>query len=268
LPFHQLKFGDLAFVCPLDHGSVTAALTAAKSCFSPLANKAMALTPLSAMRTRLDSGSHLRFVLVMFSFEPLGPLAGPAVHDIRAPPGTAAHVSFVALLLAGFAPAMPLLWISPCPQAYPPGLASLGLDPARCLFAQARDDVESLATLEVALRGGMAGVAECQMATRLAARRLALAAKTGGGIGFLLRHAPAFTRQDSTAFATRWLISPAPAGPAGAPRLRAELLYAKGTQPAVFLYDIVEEETKNGATPLALALVGRSPEPAEHRRAG
>jgi len=180
---------------------------------------------------------------------PEGGLAGGAVHEFRAKDGET-HVSFAVLLLARLQAQNPILWISPSP-AYPPGLAWLGLDPARLIFAQARDDAEILGTLEVGLRGGMAGVAEAKNISRLAARRLALAAKTGGSIGFLLRHAPAFTATDSTAFATRWLITPLPSQ-AGAARLKAELLYAKGGRPGVFFYEITEAEN---ATPPALNLV-------------
>jgi hypothetical protein len=97
----------------------------------------------------------------------------------------------------------------------------------------------------------MAGIAECQMLPRLAAKRLALAAKNGGGTGILLRYAAAFTREDSTAFATRWMISPAPGG-----RLRAELLYAKGAQPGVYLFEMKEEQ--NGNAPPALAPLRRT----------
>jgi protein ImuA len=171
------------------------------------------------------------------------------VHELRAPAGTDAHTGFAVGLLAALAGAAPILWVSASPLWYPPGLAWAGLDPARCLFAQARDDAESLSSLETALRGGMAGVAACTKLSRLAAKRLAMAARQGGGIGLVLRHAPARTREDSTAFATRWLISPAPGGPE-LPRLRAELLYAKGGRPGVFFFEL--GEVKDGAAPPAV----------------
>jgi protein ImuA len=187
-------------------------------------------------------------------------LGSGAVHELRAPDATAAHAAFAILLLAKLPGSTPILWVSPRNTAYPPGLAWLGLDPARLLFAQAGDDAQSFGTLEVALRDGMSGVAETTSLSRLAARRLALAAKTGGGIGFLLRHAPGFTAQDSTAFATRWMISPAPGG-----RLRAELLYARHGRPGVFFYEITEAH--DGTAPPALALVSEPAEPARRARA-
>jgi len=193
-------------------------------------------------------------------------LSGGAIHEFRGGDAGAAHVAFAVLLLVGLPGNTPVLWVGFSASSYPPGLAGLGLDPARCLFAKAKDDAECLGTLETALRGGMAGVAEAGSLSRLAARRLALAAKQGNSIGFLLRHAPAFTPLDSTAPATRWLVTPVPAS-GSAPRLRAELLYAKGGRPGVFFYEIKKEAEDD--TPPALALVAeRSDIAGEIRRAG
>ncbi|WP_234731108.1 hypothetical protein [Acidocella facilis] len=165
--------------------------------------------------------------------------ACPSVHELRAPAGTAAHAGLAALLLGLVWGPRPVLWVSPVPDWYPPGLAWAGVDPACCLFAQARDDAEALGAAEVALRGGMAGVVACEALSRLAAKRLALAAKQGGGLGLVLRHAAAQTREDSTAFASRWMVHPAPGSP-HAPALRAELLYAKGAMPGTYLFALKE----------------------------
>ncbi|MCB5944280.1 hypothetical protein [Acidocella sp. KAb 2-4] len=100
----------------------------------------------------------------------------------------------MALLAASSAP---VLWVGVSPDWYPPGLAWAGLNPSRCLFARARNDAEALGLAELALRGRMA--AACAGLSRLAAKRLALAAKHGGALGLVLRHAPAVTAQDSTA---------------------------------------------------------------------
>jgi protein ImuA len=183
-------------------------------------------------------------------------LPGGAIHEFRGLDAGAAHVAFAVLLLVGLPGNTPILWVSFSGSSYPPGLARLGLDPARCLFAQVKSDAECLGTLETALRGGMAGVAEPRNLSRLAAKRLALAARQGNSIGFLLRQAPAFTAADSTAPLTRWLVTPAPASGA-APRLRVELLYAKGGRPGVFFYEINKEAEDD--TPPALALVAERP---------
>jgi protein ImuA len=179
----------------------------------------------------------------------------PAVHELRAPEGTAAHMGLAALLLAGCAGGGPVLWVGTAPDWYPPGLAWAGIDPARCLFAQAADDEEALGSAETALRGGMAGVVACRELPRLAARRLALAARRGNALGLVLRHAPARTAQDSTAFASRWMVHPAPGSPYAA-RLRAELLYAKGAMPGVYLFEMREEQ--NGAAPPLVAPMRRA----------
>ncbi len=177
---------------------------------------------------------------------------GGIAHELRAPAGTAAHAGLAMRVLAALPAAMPVLWVSAVPDWYPPGLAWAGLDPARCLFAQAQDDAECLGTLETALRGGMGGVAECGGLSRLAAKRLALAARQGNALGLVLRFAPAQTAQDSTAFASRWLVSPAPGN-----RLRAELLYAKGALPGVYMLPLKEEQ-ENAQPPLALPRLRRA----------
>lgn len=166
------------------------------------------------------------------------------VHELRAPLGTAAHIGLAAQILAAQPADMPVLWLSTTPDWYPPGLAWAGVDPSRCLFAAAKDDAEALAGAETGLRGGMAAVVVCEGLTRLASKRLALAAKQGHAAGLVLRHAPAQTAQDSTAFASRWLVSPVPGG-----RRRAELLYAKGMAPGVYMFPLEEE---NDRAPLAL----------------
>jgi protein ImuA len=173
-------------------------------------------------------------------------LPASTVHEMRGPPEGFAHAAFVILLLAAQAEQTPILWVSTAQNAYPPGIAWLGLDPGRILFAQAASDAECLGSLEVALRGGMTGIAEAGDVSRLAARRLALAARAGGSIGFLLRHAAPRTAQDSTAFATRWFIAPVAGG------MRAELLYAKGGRPGVFFYDMKEGDDE---APSALVAV-------------
>lgn len=189
---------------------------------------------------------------------PEGCLATAAVHEFRAPPESFVHAAFVLLLLAGDkrVEKTPIFWVSTAQNAYAPGIAWLGLDPGRILFAQAKDDAECLGSLEVALRGGMAGIAEAAQVSRLAARRLALAARQGGSIGFLVRHAARRTAQDSTAFATRWFIEPAVEG------LRAELLYAKAGRPGVIFYEIMEG-SDDGAPPALNLVAGVS----EQRRA-
>ncbi len=178
--------------------------------------------------------------------------AYPAAHELRAPAGTAAHAGLAVRLLSEIWQQRPALWVSTAPDWYPPGLAWAGLDVTCCLFARARDDAEALGSAEIALRGGMAAAVECEALPRLAAKRLALAARRGNALGLVLRHAPAQTAQDSTAFASRWMVSPASGN-----RLRAELLYAKGALPGVYMLPLKEEQ-ENAQPPLALPRLRRA----------
>jgi len=106
----------------------------------------------------------------------------------------------------------------------------------------------------------MAGIAEAAQISRLAARRLSLAARQGNAIGFLVRHAPRQTAQDSTAFHTRWFIEPVPES-----GIKAELLYAKAGRPGIFFYEIQEGSHDNA--PPALIMVSPSTDRQEQRRA-
>jgi hypothetical protein len=177
---------------------------------------------------------------------PPGGVAGRAVHELSGIAKNGGLVGFAVLLLADL-PAGETFWIGRVVDVYAPGLAWLGLDPRRLVVVQAADDAACLGALETVLRGGMNGVAEVQKLSRLAARRLALAARHGGGTGLVLRSGAA---SDSTAVASRWEIAVAPSGPEGAPRWRAQLLYARGGRPENFLVEADLNET-----PPALRLV-------------
>lgn len=181
--------------------------------------------------------------------------AVPATHELRAPAGSAAHIGMAALVLSAWGEPRPVLWVSTTPDWYPPGLAWSGIDLARCLFAAARDNEAALGAAETALRSGMAAVVACHGLPRLAAKRLALAARQGGTLGLVLRHAPATTAEDSTAFTSRWMVHPAPGSP-HVPRLRAELLYAKSAMPGAYVFEM--RETQNGTPPLLVTPLRRT----------
>jgi protein ImuA len=125
----------------------------------------------------------------------------------------------------------------------------LGLDPASLLLVDCRNERELLAVAEEGLRN--AGLAALllevsRMPDMTAARRLQLAAETGGVLGLLLcpgatgRH-DATRRHDARALGamapdslspspavSRWRASHAPAGPGGSFRWRLELLRCRG----------------------------------------
>jgi protein ImuA len=174
---------------------------------------------------------------------PLGEFMHGAVHDIT---GGDAIVGFAVVFLATTV-GVPILWSGCRLDLYPPGLAWCALDPARLILAETPHESDRLGALEIALRGGMHGVAVVETVSRLAARRLSLAARSGGGIGLILHHRSA---SDSNAFSTRWRIGAAQSGPDGAPRWCAELLYARGSPPGVFLVEVDRH-----ASPPALVMV-------------
>lgn len=176
----------------------------------------------------------------------------------------------------------PLLWIARRSDLYGGGLAALGLDPARLVFAEAGGDREVLWAMEEGLRcAGLGGVVgEVAALERTAGRRLQLAAEAGGVTAFLLRRrfAPARRAEPPSAASTRWRVAPAPSAAApldnlpGRARWRVELLRCRGAAPGNFL---VEWDDASGGFALAAALRDGSldPQPAESggavaRRAG
>ncbi len=128
---------------------------------------------------------------------------------------------------------------------YGPGLAAAGVDPARLVIVRARDARETLRVMEEALKcAAVAAVlAESAVPHRLytldASRRLALAARAGGGAGLLvpLALSGAASRLSSAAAtrieAQRRSSPPEPVannrlGLPGPPRIGARLVKARG----------------------------------------
>src|SRR5205807_4964577 len=84
----------------------------------------------------------------------------------------------------------PLIWSDPHRTPYPPARASHGIPLNRLFLLRARPEDQTWAVAEC-LRGKGVGavVASIPSLSRLEARRLQLAAETGGGVGVLLRPA-------------------------------------------------------------------------------
>ena len=149
------------------------------------------------------------------------------------------------------------VWVLRRDDLYAPGLASLGLDPARLLFVAVRRDAEALAAAEDALRAtGIAAVAaEVETLDLTAGRRLQLACERTGATGLILRRRRALRaggksperapeRAEATAAATRWRIAPAPSQPEqpgftglGPPRWRVELERCRGGRPGAWIVE-------------------------------
>lgn len=148
-----------------------------------------------------------------------GGLAGATLHEISA--ATPLHLGAA----AGFALALAALANEPGKETlviatdfdsretgalYGPGLDQFGLATERLLIARVARPVDALFAMEEALkcRALSAVVAEFAEPPGLTAtRRLALAARDGGGIGLVLRHRPS----DAPSVArTRWQAAAAP----------------------------------------------------------
>lgn len=177
-------------------------------------------------------------------------LARGALHEVQAacgadmPAATGFTLALAqrALRTAGAGEGRPLLWVRQDlaqaefgrPDA--PGIAALGLDPARLILVRARDGAEVLRAAGDAVR--CAGLGALLIETwgtpkaldLTATRRLALRAAASGVTGFLLH---AVAQAAPTAVATRWRVAPAASAPLegdapGAPSFRAILLRHRG----------------------------------------
>src|SRR5918998_3006761 len=146
-------------------------------------------------------------------------LSRAAVHEVlEAEPGAAAGFCALVLARAGGT----VLWIAAEPDAWPPGLARFGLSSADFVLVQAPRPVDGLWAMEEGLR--CSAVAGALLVLRdldlTAARRLQLAAESGGAIGLLLR--PDTEEAGASAALTRWRVGALPGtGGAAAHGLRA-----------------------------------------------
>ena len=125
-------------------------------------------------------------------------------------------------------------------QLYPPGLAELGIDPARILFVNAPDERALLRAAGDVVRSPAPGATVIALAgpARLldltASRRLTLFAEASGTTAILLRAADP---QAPSAATTRWRVGAAPsraleANAPGAPAFMLDLLRQRGGAPS------------------------------------
>jgi protein ImuA len=184
----------------------------------------------------------------------------------------AAPTAFTALLAAALARPSPMgvgceakkgqvaerpggevVWVLRRDDLWAPGLKGLGFPPERLIQVCARDEAETLAVMEDALRTpGVAAVfAEVAEVDLVAGRRLQLAAEQGQATGFVLRRRPfggAERKQLSSAAATRWTIAPSPSQPLpgepglGAPRWRVRLERCRGGRTGDWILEAWEED--------------------------
>lgn len=141
-----------------------------------------------------------------------GGLPRGCLHEVAGAVDDGAALGFCVALLGRLAAERPVLWCQPDFDLYAPGLAAAGLDPARLIVVTARRPADRLWALEEGLRcPALAAVlGEVDALDLTAARRLQLAAETGGVTGLVLRAGgPAATVNVA---ATRWRVTAVPAG--------------------------------------------------------
>jgi protein ImuA len=172
------------------------------------------------------------------------PLLLGALHEVAGAGPDTEHGAAAARFLAGVLARLegPVLWIQQQPDLFAPGLANVGLHPARLIFVEAGKDV--LAAMEEGLaHPGLAAVVG-EFAGRLslvASRRLQLAAEKSGVMAALLRRSRVFNDPElaaPSAAVTRWRIAALPSAPPlphapsvpglGRALWRLELTYCRG----------------------------------------
>lgn len=160
---------------------------------------------------------------------PQGRFACGAIHELL---GEQICPQFLAGLLARSARMArngALVWCDSSGDLFPPALRRIGIDLARLLVLRPGSDADAVWAVTECLRckGVAAVVAAFEHLSRIQARRLQLAAETGGGVGIFLR--PAGKASGDYAAATRWKVSPA-GGQRTIQRWRMELIQGHGGQ--------------------------------------
>ncbi|MEI9927453.1 MAG: protein ImuA [Sphingomonas sp.] len=144
-----------------------------------------------------------------------------------------------------------MLWVVRRRDLFAPGLAQVGLDPKRLLYAEAADDAELLALMEEGLRhrGLGAVIGEARRADMAATRRLQLAAEGGRTIALLLRRHKrngADPLGMPSAAITRWQVGAAPSTRlpvegVGRPRWKLRLARQRGGEAGEWIVEACDE---------------------------
>lgn len=175
------------------------------------------------------------------------------LHEVAGAGPDTEHGAAAALFLAGLLARLdgPVLWVQERPDLFAPGLANVGLHPARLIFVEAGKDV--LAAMEEGLaHPGLAAVVG-EFSARLslvASRRLQLAAEKSGVMAALLRRSRVFNDPElaaPSAAVTRWRIAALPSAPPlphapsvpglGRALWRLELTHCRGGEPGSWIVE-------------------------------
>jgi len=142
---------------------------------------------------------------------PGGVFAMGVVHELLYPPRMPPPRTFALLLAVSAAKARagPVIWSDPEGTLYPPAIARAGLPMDRLLILRPKSLADELWAAMQCMRcqGVAVTIVEPGRLDRVQARRLQLAAETGGGVGFLLRPQKSAMNYAAT---TRWLVQPEP----------------------------------------------------------
>jgi protein ImuA len=126
---------------------------------------------------------------------------------------------------------MPLIWSDPRGELYPPALASFGFDLSQLFILRPASHADEIWAVTEALRcpGVGAVIVAPEKLSRIEARRLQLAAETGGSVGIFLRPRGRGVRGGDSIYAaaTRWLVAPYP-GERTVQRWTIQLLHGHG----------------------------------------
>jgi protein ImuA len=163
------------------------------------------------------------------------------LHEILAGDDSGAAAGFCAFLLARLGEDGAVLWVRREAGLYGPGLAALGLDPARLILVRPARGDDVLWVLEEGLRSKApaAVLGETASGGPIALRRLQLAAETSGVAALLLR--PFAAKAVPGPALSRWRIESAGRGDLLGPRWRVELQRARGGAPGTWLVEWCDE---------------------------
>jgi protein ImuA len=239
----SFKFGYLRFVCDLVLGIWS---------FPPKAEYAMRIVSCHDGRLQFLAELGLKcagkrgFVTglkAIDSLTPNGCFASGAIHELLYAPADGRPMFFAAVLgqatCGGIAEnnrsakadptadPTPFIWCDPEGELYPPALAAMGIDLSQVYVLRPKNPADEIWAITECLRckGAGAVVASPRKLSRIEARRLQLAAETGGTVGLFLR--PTGPGSHIYAAATRWLVSPFP-GQRTVQRWKIQLVHGHG----------------------------------------
>ena len=193
---------------------------------------------------------------------PTGGIRLGALHEAASAGPDTEHAAAATLFAAGILARLegPVLWVLRQADLFAPGLAGVGLQPDRIVFAEAGKHV--LPVMEEGLRhAGLAAVVaeHTGRLSLVASRRLQLAAEQAGILAILIRRSPSFddpALNEPTAAVTRWRIAALPSPPAlphapdtpglGRARWKLDLTRCRGGEPGSWIVEACDATGRLG----------------------